>query len=143
MSKYLWNIIKKTNPNLHALRRVKCYMGLEQNKLIMLSFIKSQFSCCPVIWMFCSRASMSKLSNIHEKCLRLITNNYDSNFNGLLESSHEFKIHKTYINYLMIEVYKYLLGLSPELMTDIFKSLQHLQYFVYLALKIYGQCVLK
>ena len=132
MSKYLWNIIKKTNPNLHALRRVKCYIGLEQNKLIMPSFIKSQFSCCPVIWMFCSRASMSKLSNIHEKCLRLITNNYDSNFNGLLESSHEFKIHKTYINYLMIEVYKYLLGLSPELMTDIFKSLQHLQYFVYL-----------
>ena len=118
-------------------------MGLEQNKLIMPSFIKSQFSCCPVIWMFCSRASMSKLSNIHEKCLRLITNYCDSNFNGLLESSHEFKIHKTYINYIMIEVYKYLLGLSPELMTDIFKSLQHLQYFVYLALKIYGQCVLK
>ena len=86
---------------------------------------------------------MSKLKNIHEKCLRLITNNYDSHFNGLLESSHEFKIHKTCINYLMIEVYKYLLGLSPELMTDIFKSLQYLQYFVYLALKIYGQCVLK
>ena len=93
--------------------------------------------------MFYSRASMSKLNNIHEKCLRLITNNNDSNFNGLLESSHEFKIHKTYINYLMIEVYKYLLELSPELMTDIFKFLQYLQYLVYLVLKIYGQCVLK
>ena len=33
---------------------------------------------------------------------------------------NEFWIHKTYINYLMIEVYRHLHGLSPELMTDIF-----------------------
>ena len=69
--------------------------------------------------MFCSRTSMNKLNNIHEKCLRLVTNDYDSNFSELLESSHELSIHKTCINYLMIEVYQYLLELSPELMTDI------------------------
>ena len=70
--------------------------------------------------MFCSRTSMNKLNNIHKKRLRLATNEYDSNFNGLLESSHELSIHKTWINYLMIEVYKYLHGLSPELKTEIF-----------------------
>ena len=43
-----------------------------------------------------------------------------SSFNELLESSHELSIHKIYISYLKIEVYKYLHGLSPELMTDIF-----------------------
>ena len=31
----LGNIIKKANQKLHALSRVKCYMGFEQNKLIM------------------------------------------------------------------------------------------------------------
>ena len=95
-------------------------MGSEQNKLIMSSFIKSQFSYCPLIWMFCSRNSMNKLNNIREKCLRLITNDYESSFNELLESSHELSIHKTCINYLMIEVYKYLHGLSLKLMTYIF-----------------------
>ena len=70
--------------------------------------------------MFCLRTSMDKLNNIHENCLHLVTNNYDSNFNELLESAHELSIHKTCINYLMIEVYMYLLGLSPELMTNIF-----------------------
>ena len=69
--------------------------------------------------MFCSRTSMNKLNNIHEKCLRLVTNDYDSNFSELLESSHELSIHKTCVNYLMIEVYKYLHELSPELITDI------------------------
>ena len=95
-------------------------MGSEQNKSIISSFIKSQFSYCPLIWMFCSRNSMNKLNNIREKCLRLITNDYESSFNELLESIHELSIHKTCINYLMIEVYKYLHGLSPKLMTYIF-----------------------
>ena len=63
---------------------------------------------------------MDKLNDIHKKCLRPITNDYDSNFSELLELSHELSVHKTYINYLMIEVYKYLHRLSPELMTDIF-----------------------
>ena len=119
-SSHLGNIIEKANQKLHALSRIKCYMGFEENKLIMSSFIKSQFSYCPLLCMFCSRTSMNKLNNIHEKCLRLVTNDYDSNLNELLESSHELLIHKICINYLMMEVYKYLHGLSFELMTDIF-----------------------
>ena len=85
----------------------------------MSSFIKSQFNYCPLIWMFCSRTSMNNLNNIHEKCLHLVKNDFDSNFNELLESSHELLIHKTCINYLIIEVFIYLHGLSPELMTHI------------------------
>ena len=57
---------------------------------------------------------------IYEKCLCLITNDYESNLKELLESFHELSIHKTYINCLMIEIYKYLHELSLELMTDIF-----------------------
>ena len=111
----------------------------------MLFFIKSQFSYCPLIWMFCSRTSMNKLNNIHKNCLRLVTSGYDSNFNELLESSHELSIHKTSINYLMMEVYKYLHGLSPKLMTDIFtlRKNPYNIHNIYSALKIYGQCVLE
>ena len=85
-----------------------------------ISFIKFQISYCPVIWMFCSRTSVNKLNDISENCLCLVTNDYDSNFNDLLESSHEISIHKTCINDLMIEVYKYFHGLTLELITDIF-----------------------
>ena len=77
---YLGNIIKKPNQRLHAIKRIKCCTGSEQNKL-MSSFIKSQFSYCPLIWIFCSRTSMNKLNNIHENCLRLVKNDYNSNFN--------------------------------------------------------------
>ena len=101
---HLGNLIKKGNQKLHVLSRVKCYMGFEQNKFLMSSFIKSQFSYCPLIWLFCSRNFVNKLNNIHEKCLQFITNDYDANFNEPLESSHDHSIHKICINYLMIEV---------------------------------------
>ena len=86
----------------------------------MSSSIKCKSSYCPLVWMFCSRTSMNKLNNILEKCLPLITSDYESNFNKLLKSSYELSIHKTCINYLKIEFYKYLHELPPELMTDIF-----------------------
>ena len=100
--------------------------------------------------MLCLRTSMNheyKLNNMKKKkkkCLRLVTNGHDSNFNELLESSHELSIHKTCINYLMIEVYKYLHGLSPELMTDIFTLWRNPYNIpnICLTLKILGQCVL-
>ena len=63
---------------------------------------------------------MNKLN--HEKCLLFISNHYDANFKELLELSDELSIHKTYISYLMIEVYKNIHGLSPELMTVVFTS---------------------
>ena len=52
---HLGNIIKKANQKLHALSRAECYRGPEQNKLIMSSFIKSQFSYRLLMWMFCWR----------------------------------------------------------------------------------------
>ena len=38
--------------------------------------------------------------------------NYNSTFNDLLESSHELSIHKTCINYLMIEIYVFKMATS-------------------------------
>ena len=127
------NIIKKANQNLHALSRVKCYMGSEQNKLIMSSFTKSQISYCPLIWMFCSITSMNKLNNIHGKCLRLVTNDYDSNFNELLESSHELTVLKTCINYLMIVFTLAISWINDWHLYYSEKSLQNTQYpFIWL-----------
>ena len=48
------------------------------------------------------KTSRNILNNIHEKCVRLVMNDYDSNFNELLESSHELSNDKTCINYLVI-----------------------------------------
>ena len=71
--------------------------------------------------MFCTKHSIGRINNIHERCLRLIQQNYTSDFEVLLENSNGKPVHQKYIELLMIEVYKYLNGLSPDIMSDIFK----------------------
>ena len=67
--------------------------------------------------MFYTKHSIGRINSIHERCLRLIQQNYTSDFEVLLENSNEKPVHQKCIEFLMIEVYKYLNGLSP----DIFK----------------------
>ena len=44
----LLNITKNTNKKFNALTRVQKYMTTDQKKLIFSSFIKSQFTHCPL-----------------------------------------------------------------------------------------------
>ena len=75
---------------------------------------------CHFPWVFCTKHSIGKINSIHERCLRLIQQNYASDFEVLLENANEKSVHQKCIELLMTEVYKYLNGLSPDIMSDIF-----------------------
>ena len=90
-------------------------MTTDQKKLI-LSFLLN-----PLVWMFRTKYSVSRINSTHERCLRLIQQNYTSNFEVILENSNEKLVHQKCIKLLMTEVYKYLNGLSPDIMIAIFK----------------------
>ena len=71
--------------------------------------------------MFCSKKSTKKINAVHERSLRIIRNNCESLYPLLLEETHQTTFHQRCINYLKIEVYKYLNGHSPDIMNDIFE----------------------
>ena len=48
---HLTKLCKKASQKLHALARVSNVMSINQRKMIMNAFIRSQFSYCPLIWM--------------------------------------------------------------------------------------------
>ena len=70
--------------------------------------------------MFCNRTSMNKINKIQERCLRLTLKDYNTNFNEILVFTNEISTHKHCINFLMIEVYKFLNGLSPDIIDEVF-----------------------
>ena len=76
--------------------------------------------------MFSAKHPIGSISSTHERCLRFIQQNYSFDFEVLLENANEKPLHQKCIELLMIEVYKYLNGLSPDIVSDIFK-LQYLQ----------------
>ena len=55
--------------------------------------VKSQFSYCPSVWMFCSQNTNNLINKIQERSLRLITNDRYSTFEHLLQANNEIITH--------------------------------------------------
>ena len=56
------NICKKANQKLSALMRLGRFYNLEQRRLLMKSFVESQFAFCLLVWMFHDRGSNNKIN---------------------------------------------------------------------------------
>ena len=54
------------------LSRVCKYMDWNTRKMLMKTFLNSQFSCFSLVWMFHSRNTENWVSKIHERALRLV-----------------------------------------------------------------------
>ena len=97
---------KQASKKLHALARISSYLSDHQRKILMKSFILSQFSYCPIIWMFCNRKSNNIINKIHERALRIAYNDYTSNFENLLSNDESVTIHQRNIQSLACEIHK-------------------------------------
>ena len=80
---------------------------------------KKQRSYSPLVWMFCSRTSNSMINKLHERSLRIILNDYSSDFNILLENNIDICNHHKNVQALFIEVFKMKNELSPQIMESI------------------------
>ena len=71
-------------------------MNIQKRRTIMKSFVTSQFSYCPLIWMFHSRHLNNKINSIHERALRIIYQDNTSTFHRNLQvlATEMFKIHR-------------------------------------------------
>ena len=105
-SDHISNICKTANQKLNALLRVSANMNSDKCTLLLNSFIKSQFSYCPLIWMFCNRKSMKKVDKIQKLYLRLMRNNYELSYEKLLDLTNEISPHQRWLNSLMTEIHK-------------------------------------
>ena len=96
-------------------------MSLEKRRIVMKTFVESQFNYCPLIWMLHSKTLNNKINRLHERALKSAYSDYKSSFNTLLENDGFFSIHHRNIQRLAIEIYNFLYGLSPAVMGDIVK----------------------
>ena len=86
-------LCKKAGQKLSALARINYYLTPDQKILLLISVVKSQYSYCPLIWMFTSRYLNHTLNSFHERALRLIYNDYDLFFNRTSEDNNQKTIH--------------------------------------------------
>ena len=119
--------IKKANQKFHALARVSKFMTQDKLKIVMKTFIMSQFNYCSLVWMFHSRTLNTKINKLHERALRLVYKNDSLTFQDLLELDNSFTVHERNIQKLATEMYKVKNHLSPLPMQNLFSE-QNISY---------------
>ena len=87
---------------------------------MLTSFIESQFSYCPLVWMFCSKKMHKKINHIHERALRLVYKDYKTSFEELLRKDDSVSFHHRNIRCLATEMYKVKNDLSPPFLQELF-----------------------
>ena len=118
----------KASQKLHALSRIATYMKEAHRKIIMKSFITSQFGYCPLVWMNHSRKSNNRINSIHKRALRIVYDDYKSSFEELLLKDNSVNIHIRNIQALATEIWKVVNGFSPEIMTQVFRIKESSRY---------------
>ena len=113
-------ICSKARAKINSFGRVAPFMNIEKRRTIMNAFFNSQFSYCPLIWMFQSRLVNNKIIRLHERCLRIVYSDNQSTFEELLVKDNTVSVHQHNLQFLATELYKVLNGLSPDLIKLLF-----------------------
>ena len=119
---YLISLCKK------VLARLENFLSLEQRKLLIKSFIESQFSYCPLTWMFYGTKTNARINHVHERALRIVYRNNSLCFDELLKIDKSYNIHHKNIRTVAMELYKVKNSLSNQIMQKIFEKRQKLDY---------------
>ena len=96
-------------------------MSLSEERTLINAFFKSQFNNCPRIWMCHDRENNNQINRLHERYLRIIRNDKQSSFNGLLEKDNSFCVHERNIKILATEMFKVSKNLAPPQIHEVFK----------------------
>ena len=113
-------LLKNGNQKLHALMRVSKYTDEEKLRILMKTFIESQFKYCPLLWMFHSRQINDRINSLHERALRVVYKDENLTFEQLLEKDNSFTTHEKNLQCLAILMYKVKHNLCPAPIQEIF-----------------------
>ncbi len=118
---HISNLCKKAATQLNVLKRLKTFIGFQEKKILVQSFVYSNFDYCPLVWYFSSSKSLQKIEKLQERALRFLYNDHTSSYNDLLSRSSKCTMHVARQRLLCIEIFKTLNHLNPPFMQSIFE----------------------
>ena len=72
---------------LNTLGQLQKCMGKPDKVAIVNSFIYANFNYCSLVWHFSFCESIRKIEKIQKSCLRIVLDDYDSDYDVLLRKS--------------------------------------------------------
>ena len=119
---HISNLCSKASVQINAMKRIGKYLNTDCRIAMYKSFISSNFSYCPVSWIFYRKRNPDKLEKLQERALRFIFFDYASPYRELLKHGQFLSLSALRIRYLAIEMDKCVHGLNPPYLNELFKS---------------------
>ena len=85
--KHVSTLCNKASNQLNAIGKIQQFMGFKEKEVLLDSFVYSNFNYCPLVWHFYSSKSLYKIEKIQERALRLLDNDFTSDYAELLKKS--------------------------------------------------------
>ena len=121
-------LCKKASNQLNAIGRIQKYMDFKEKAILLNSFVYSSFNYCPLVWHFCSSKSLNKIEKIQERELRLLHNDFASDYFELLNKSGKPSMEVKRLRTLALEILKTFNNLNPDYMKEIFFKIANLTH---------------
>ena len=91
-NEHVSSLCRKAGNKLSVLARLSNFMSFKQRRILLKTFIESQFEYCPLIRMFCSRRVNNKIDHLHERSFRVVYKDNYSSYVDLLAKDKSFNI---------------------------------------------------
>ena len=110
---------------LNVLSRLQKYMGKLEKVAIVNNFVYANFNYCLLVWHFSTCESIRKIEKIQKRCLKIVLDDYDSDYDVLLRKSGKVTMEIKRLKVLAIEIFKTVNNLNRNHMKDIFTPKLH------------------
>ena len=119
-NEHIKHICNAANNKTNALLRIRRFIDIPKARALCYAYILSHFNYCPVIWMFCSKASNALVNRTHKRALRVVHENKKLSLEELLVVDSNVSIHVKNLRVLMVHIFKSIMHINPEFMWNIF-----------------------
>ena len=104
----------------HIQRRQYLHAITYRRLSVYKSFIQSNYSYCPVAWLFCGTKNSNKLEKLQEHALTIVFNDFSSSYEFLCEGANTLPLSFYRLRLLGIEIYKCIKETNPTYLNDLF-----------------------
>ena len=85
--KHIETLMRKAAGQLNYLYSKRKFQNIKAKKVLIESFIMSNFNYCPLEWMFCNANLKRKQENIQKRALRFLFDDYESTYKQLKQTN--------------------------------------------------------
>ena len=101
---HISNICRSAANQLNALIQLKNYLSFNAKRVLINSYIISNFTYCPRVWMFSTAKSLNKIESLQKRAFQFLYNDYSISYEGLLEKAGKVKMNVYRLRNLCVEI---------------------------------------